>query len=399
MIFRKIVVTAAIACLVLAFTACGDDDSSSFVSPEKETSSSIAESSSERSGGDPSSPSSSSSSAQSSSKNSSSSAKSSSSTDSKSSGGDSSPASSSVKSSSSVGKGISSSSADFLTILEENPTECDDEGLYSYVLYEGVSYRLLCQNGFLVYSPESSSSSVKSSSSYFDMSKQYREGPKYGTFVDPRDNQEYRTITVEKQAYNRTLVILASNLNYGKMVTEEAATYSDATVEKFCYNDDPWYCENGFGGLYTWSEAMGLPRACDTVALGSTPECPEATGIGEDGRRQGICPDGWHVMNESEWRMMPTSEGFGAKPMLSKVFDGDDDIGLAVLLGGGYYRGKYDGLGINIDFWVVEESSNKEYASTFANTTGVSAYSSRKVNFSDIELKLSKLPVRCVKDY
>ena len=57
MIFRKIVVTAAIACLVLAFTACGDDDSSSFVSPEKETSSSIAESSSERSGGDPSSPS------------------------------------------------------------------------------------------------------------------------------------------------------------------------------------------------------------------------------------------------------------------------------------------------------------------------------------------------------
>ena len=377
--------------LAFFFVACGDDESS-FAPRDEESSSSIEEESS--------SPSVTLSGASAESNgSSSSSAKSSSSTDAKSSGGDSSPASSSVKSSSSVGKGNSSSSADFLTILEENPTECDDEGLYSYVLYEGVSYRLLCQNGFLVYSPESSSSSVKSSSSYFDMSKQYREGPKYGTFVDPRDNQEYRTIVREAPAYNLTLVVFATNLNYGKMVTTEMATYSDGTVEKFCYNDDPWYCENGFGGLYTWSEAMGLPRACDTVALGSTPECPDMIENADQAQRQGVCPEGWHVMNGYEWRKMPTGEGKGADPMLSKVFDGDDDIGLAVLLGGGYYRGKYDGLGINIDFWVVEESSNKEYASTFANTTGVSAYSSRKVNFSDIELKLSKLPVRCVKDY
>jgi len=380
--------------LTLLFAACGDDDSSSFVEPEKESSDSGATLSGDSH--EVSSPSScsskddkSSSSVSSSSTNSSSSAKSSSSTDSKS--------SSSVTSSSSGGD-------DFLTLLVEDPIACDDEGEYSEIVYERVPYRVLCQNGFLVYAPQSSSSSssVKSSSSYFDMSNQYNDAKwiTYGTFVDPRDNQEYRTIEVtDKSIKTMQYVIMSSNLNYGKMVTTEMATNSDGTVEKFCYNDDPWYCENGFGGLYTWSEALGLPRACDTVALGSTPECPEATGFGESGRRQGICPEGWHVMNEFEWRGMPTSEGFGADPMLSKVFDGDDDIGLAVLLGGGYYRGKYDGLGINIDFWVVEESSNKEYASTFANTTGVSAYSSIKVNFSDIELKLSKLPVRCVKDY
>ena len=374
-------------------SACGNDDSS-FAPRDDESSSSIEEESSS------SSVTLSGASAESNG-SSSSSAKSSSSTDAKSSGGDSSPASSSVKSSSSVGKGNSSSSADFLTILEENPTECDDEGLYSYVLYEGVSYRLLCQNGFLVYSPESSSSSVKSSSSYFNMSKQYndKEWIKYETFVDPRDNQEYRTITVEKEAYNLTLVVFATNLNYGKMVTAEAATYSDGTVEKFCYNDDPWYCENGFGGLYTWSEALGLPRACDTVALGSTPECPDTISNADEAQRQGICPEGWHVMNGFEWRRMPTSEGFGAKPILSQVFGGSDDIGLAVLVGGGYYRGKYDGLGVNIDFWVNEESSNKEYVATFAGSVGISAYSSKKVDFSDLELKLSKLPVRCVKDY
>ena len=367
--------------LAFFFVACGDDESSFAPRDEESSSSSIEEESSS------SSVTLSGASAESNG-SSSSSAKSSSSTDSKS--------SSSVTSSSS-GEDV------FLTLLVEDPIACDDEGKFSEIVYEKVPYRVLCQNGYLVYAPQSSSSSssVKSSSSYFDMSKQYNDAKwiTYGTFVDSRDNQEYRTITVEKEAYNLTLVVFATNLNYGKMVTTETATYSDATVEKFCYNDDPWYCENGFGGLYTWSEAMGLPRACDTVALGSTPECPEATGFGESGHRQGICPEGWHVMNESEWRKMPTSEGKGAYPMLSQVFGGDDDIGLAVLLGGGYYRGKYDGLGVNIDFWVNEESSNKEYVATFAGSVGISAYSSKKVDFSDIELKLSKLPVRCVKDY
>ena len=140
---------------------------------------------------------------------------------------------------------------------------------------------------------------------------------------------------------------------------------------------------------------MGLPRACDTVALGSTPECPEATDFGEDSRRQGICPDGWHVMNEREWRMMPTSEGFGAKPMLSQVFDGRDYIGLAVLLGGmsnpdliekNYYRIGTDGF-----YWVAEEIDSLR--------VGVVSFTETNVNFSASMNKPSVLSVRCVKDY
>ena len=372
----------ALFAITMSFTACGDDESSSGVAPE--SAGEISTNSSASSSDDDSSSSKggkSSGSVSSSSKNSSSSAKSSPSTDAKS--------SSSVTSSSS---GTSSSSSSLKA--------CTEEGLEKTSLENNQGVRYICQGGFWVPLPKSSSS-VKSSSSYFDMSKQYndKEWIEYETFVDPRDNQEYRTIVHEAPAYNLTFVVFATNLNYGKMVTAETATYSDETVEKFCYNDDPWYCENGFGGLYTWSEALGLPRACDTVALGSTPECPDTISNADEAQRQGICPEGWHVMNGFEWRRMPTSEGFGAKPMLSQVFGGSDDIGLAVLLGGGYYRGKYDGLGVNIDFWVIEESSDKEYAASFANTTGVSAYSSIKVNFSDIELKLSKLPVRCVKDY
>ena len=373
----------ALFAITMSFTACGDDESSSGVAPE--SAGEISTNSSASSSDDDSSSSKggkSSGSVSSSSTNSSSSAKSSSSTDSKS--------SSSVTSSSS---GTSAESSAQRT--------CKQEGRESVALDEnGQPADYICQGGFWVPLPKSSSS-VKSSSSYFDMSKQYNDAKwiTYGTFVDPRDNQEYRTIEVtDKSIKTMQYVIMSSNLNYGKMVTTETATNSDGTVEKFCYNDDPWYCENGFGGLYTWSEAMGLPRACDTVALGSTPECPEATGFGESGRRQGICPEGWHVMNEFEWRGMPTSEGFGADPMISKVFDGDDDIGLAVLLGG-VYRESYNGLGKYVEFWYMEEHSKESHAPTFASSMEISALSGQKVDFGAVEPKLSKLPVRCVKDY
>ena len=367
--FMKHLVYVLALALTLLFAACGDDDSSSFAPRDDESSRSIEEESSS------SSVTLSGASAESNG-SSSSSAKSSSSTDAK-----------------------SSSSATPESSSEEFFVECDTEGQISYMLVESVRTRFICENGRLVEFPESSSS-VKSSSSYFNMSKQYndKEWIKYETFVDPRDNQEYRTITVEKEAYNLTLVVFATNLNYGKMVTAEAATYSDGTVEKFCYNDDPWYCENGFGGLYTWSEALGLPRACDTVALGSTSECPDTILNADKAQRQGICPEGWHVMNGYEWRKMPTSEGKGAYPMLSQVFGGDDDIGLAVLLGG-VYRESYNGLGKYVEFWYMEEHSKESYAPTFASSMEISALSGQKVDFDAVEPKLSKLPVRCVKDY
>ena len=322
MIFRKIVVTAAIACLVLAFTACGDDDSSSFVSPEKETSSSIAESSSERSGGDPSSPSSSSSSAQSSSKNSSSSAKSSPSTDSKS--------SSSVKSSSS---GTSSSSMLIPCSKEGEIAEMRDRET-------GVKGQYKCQDGFYILIVRSSSSSVPTSS-YFNMDSLYNSKYSYGEFVDPRDGQKYRILDT-KFGYDgfENMTVFATNLNYGKQIPLNTTVFDDNAPEKYCYDDDPWYCDNGFGGLYSWSEAMGLPKACDSVWTGTTPACPDSIFPGREYdyewdrlQIQGICPEGWHVMNRDEWAVLKgaSENDYG---FVSKVSGGSNSQGFSALYGG-----------------------------------------------------------------
>ena len=298
-------------------------------------------------------------------------------------------------SSSSMGVKTSSSSGekDFLTLIKENPIECGDESGYSYIENKGILYRLQCINGILVYSPESSSS-AESSSSYFDMSKQFNDKISYGEFTDPRDGQVYKTITYEAKIYHRKFVVMASNLNYGKMVPVKDATNADGVVEKFCYNDDPWYCENGFGGLYSWSEAMGFHRACDTVFVGSTAECPDSNNLGEDGRIQGICPVGCHVMNEYEWRIMPF-EDFGDWYVLSRVFDGDDNVGFSALLGG-----VKDLVGTNVTFgwigeygffWLPEENSK-------IGANAVSLTHS-KVDFSGKWGKTGKVSVRCVKDY
>jgi hypothetical protein len=65
-----------------------------------------------------------------------------------------------------------------------------------YVSEEGRSY--LCLNG--QWTPKSSSSFVEpsSSSKYYDMSKQFFSEYEcnFGEFVDPRDNQVYKTIRI-----------------------------------------------------------------------------------------------------------------------------------------------------------------------------------------------------------
>ena len=370
----------ALFAITMSFTACGDDDSSSFVSPEKETSSSIAESSSERSGGDPSSPSSSSSSAQSSSTNSSSSAKSSSSTDAKS--------SSSVTSSSSGTSAGSSAGNSSSSKAEDLSCTPEEEGQTFEFTLTGKKY--ICKNGSLI--EIASSSSAAPTSSYFDMTNQFNEKVSYGEFTDPRDGQTYRTADIYDKVYDRTYTIFAENLNYGKMVMG-GSVQGDST--KYCYDDDPWYCENGWGGLYTWSNAMGFPAVCDSVSVEST-ECPDTL---KSARQQGICPEGWHIMNDNEWANMAeiTSRSV-AHYMGSKVAGfGSNDYGLSILPAGywidyGNEHNQFYEIKVQSNFWMPQQAD-----------TDLKAYmtSVSRKNFSrnfPVSMKYGN-SIRCVKNY
>ena len=328
-----IFIFAALFAITMSFTACGDDESSSGVAPE--SAGEISTNSSASSSDDDSSSSKggkSIGSVSSSSKNSSSSAKSSPSTDFKSSGGESSPASSSVKSSNS---GTSSSML----------IPCSKEGEIAEMRDRetGVKGQYKCQDGFYILIVRSSSSSVPTSS-YINMDSLYNSKYSYGEFVDPRDGQKYRILDT-KFGYDgfENMTVFATNLNYGKQIPLNTTVFDDNAPEKYCYDDDPWYCDNGFGGLYSWSEAMGLPKACDSVWTGTTPACPDSIFPGREYdhewdrlKVQGICPEGWHVMNRQEWGALKgaSENDYG---FVSKVNGGSNSQGFSALYGGGVF--------------------------------------------------------------
>lgn len=300
-----------------------------------------------------------------------------------------------VKSSSSASL-VSSSS---VSIADQKiPCDMPEHGIYHIGDEEFV-----CKGGFLVpYIPPSSSSS-SSAMTYpykdkFKVDSVFNEEKSYGTFKDPRDGQEYRTIVIKKK-YEQ-FEVFAQNLNYGTQVTLGTTAFDDSKVEKFCYDDDSWYCDNYFGGLYSWSETFGLPRACDSVWTGTTPNCPDsiAKGIVYDSdwnklQIQGVCPDGWHVMNETEWRAMIGGEE-SAYRATSKASNGSNSNGFSALFGGGGYDDddgcRFDNIGKYAQFWLPME--------TAYHRARVASFEKSSWDYISFP-KVYGLSVRCVKDY
>jgi len=75
---------------------------------------------------------------------------------------------------------------------------------------------------------------------------------------------------------------LKENLDIGTMISGTLEQTDNQAIEKYCYNDDPVNCDT-YGGLYQWDEAM---------------QYNSVTGM------QGICPIGWHIPDDSEWKVL-----------------------------------------------------------------------------------------------
>jgi uncharacterized protein (TIGR02145 family) len=86
----------------------------------------------------------------------------------------------------------------------------------------------------------------------------------------------YQTIVIGPQCW------MTENLNIGKRVDGANNQADNGKVEKYCYNDDPGNCDT-YGGLYQWWEMM------DYLATEGT---------------QGICPAGWHIPTDEEWKIL-----------------------------------------------------------------------------------------------
>ncbi|MBP6976765.1 MAG: hypothetical protein KBB71_00435 [Lentimicrobiaceae bacterium] len=100
-----------------------------------------------------------------------------------------------------------------------------------------------------------------------------------GTPTVEYQGQLYHTIQIFSQCW------MKENLNAGTMIASMGPGQlqtDNGYIEKYCYANEAAYC-NAFGGLYEWDEAMQY-----------------ADGEGA----QGICPEGWHIPTDEEWKLL-----------------------------------------------------------------------------------------------
>ena len=188
--------------------------------------------------------------------------------------------------------------------------------------------------------------------------------------TDPRDKNVYRTVVINGKR------VFAENLRY--VDSKQKVNLKD---NMWCYNDEAKNCEIG-GTYYTWTAAANLDSKWQSASASSL--------ISE--QHQGICPDGWHVPNNAEWRALFSGVGSAAQQMVgfNRWTAATNASGFSALPVGSYYNGK-----VHVDshtyLWSVSEY-NDDYACQW-NLDPSSGYFDDSVYF-----KYYGFVVRCFQD-
>ncbi len=178
----------------------------------------------------------------------------------------------------------------------------------------------------------------------------------YGTLLDERDGQTYKTVKIGEQIW------MAQNLNLETENSWCGGGESGTTTEGNCET---------YGRLYTWVVAVGTENEC---GYGKTCFLPS-------GNIRGVCPSGWHLPTQDEWNaLIVTANGsiteynstnVAGKALKAKegwkVYNGitnDDAYGFSALPAGlRYDNGQFYYVGNYAFFWsATQDNGTYSYA-------------------------------------
>ena len=293
--------------------------------------------------------------------------------------------------------------------LETYECSMDVIGEKVYVVDLGENYECDGDEWFRSYDQPKSSSSAKSSSSVTPKSSGATGEASpcsalpggvcdYGTLTDTRDGQTYKTVTIGDQVW------MAENLNYA--YTGVPYNYSGYTSDStsWCYKNEPENCAK-YGRLYTWAAAMDSVGTWTTNGKG----CGYGSECSPTGTIRGICPEGWHLPDTTEWNTLFSAVGgvqdedyayrwHGAGTALKSTGgwyndrNGTDAFGFSALPAG--YRlnnGSCNYEGYDAYFWSSTEGSSHNAYGMNLHTYGDYAYLGYKYKYGGFS-------VRCLKD-
>lgn len=102
--------------------------------------------------------------------------------------------------------------------------------------------------------------------------------------IDDRDGKSYATVSLGGLCW------MAQNLDVGVQLSASQQQSNQGQLDKYCYGDQATNCAT-FGGLYQWNEAMQYSTAAGAA---------------------GICPAGWRIPADAEWKVLEISQGMSA---------------------------------------------------------------------------------------
>ena len=173
-----------------------------------------------------------------------------------------------------------------------------------------------------------------------------------GSMTDSRDGKNYKIVTIGSQTW------MAENLNY------------EVKNQSYCYINSVDSCAK-YGRLYTWAAAVG------------------------------VCPEGWHLPNITEWSVLYRAMGNDVHAMQAAGWsDAIDGYDFSALPAGGYYNGNFAYLGVRAIFWssTVIAGINNEAYYWYVENDSLKNREREWEHYSDNSSKGYGYSVRCLKD-
>ena len=188
-----------------------------------------------------------------------------------------------------VGRGCVKTTDDSLVVMGRNAYRCN----WNYCIETVNGYR---SDGTLVM-PDSTEFVCRGDNTPVWRLLRVKEFPKdyffsknveYGTVTDERDGKVYRTVELAGKTW------MAENLSYGVLCSKDSA----------------------YGCFYKWRQAMDIPEN-DSIVIENV--------------HQGICMEGWHVPDSTEWAtLLSEYELTGLKSEIGWL-DGTNETGFSVI--------------------------------------------------------------------
>ena len=220
----------------------------------------------------------------------------------------------------------------------------------------------------------------------WDVPKEARLSPTitYDTMTDSRDNKTYKTVKIGDQIW------MAENLNYA-----DSTKTPSLLMRSWCYNNIAANCDVA-GRHYTWSAVIDSVKLYwkENVDCGYGKICSLPDTV------HGICPLGWHLPTETEWKTLFAKVGgslTAGKILKSQTGwnsngNGTDGVGFSALPASDRSsNGDFTNDGNYAYFWgATDYSSNRAcYINLLYSDDGA---------FLSSSPKSAGLSVRCVKD-